>query len=916
MNRFKFYTAILVICGSWGCASNDAFDPGNLCSSSLIGKTEPGTCGCNVADIDADNNGVMDCLEASSKPDPESTEKDQCPDDDTKISEGKCGCGVPDDDSDEDGVPNCFDLCPDDPDKLEKGICGCGTPDDDINHNGIIDCNEHCEPRCEGDVFYGCEDGLYADQVDCTLENMVCIQENGDSGCVMGKCRFNGELVDEGTKACDGDRLLTCTSGRMEPSECEQAGFVCRVNDLGEADCRDLSEDLCPDDPDKTDPGVCGCGNLDEDTNHNDIIDCQENCTPACENNQVIKCNGKLFAETIVCEAPTEVCAIDGDKGPTCVAPDPRCDYLGEMLDPGTTRCDTDGKLLTCTASQMIPSLCADAKICDNGECRDFRGCNTGKLSLAHGDGICMLNLALTCQDGTLVATKVCGLTDENEMCVYSETGADCQVVDETTSLCMDDDDRLYADGIRKCSDDNRVIEVCEEGVFVDLPDHNCSEYEHCVMESHTPKCVPNPIVLNSIAQLAEEETEGQTLSMRIIDTETCDTTISTSNVAEINVVGVVVYVASDGFYVEDASNPRYSAAIFVSMTPPSGLAAGHTVRIQADAIGTSYCRLQIMGNVTVTNETEALTLAPMSLNGIFSNFTEDVPGAIKFAVCGTLAQFTKVVATEPFSSEENPVKGWDFTEDGYKVRVGAHYITDTELQSLISVDKAYTVAGLIQYKSGKLFLAPRNAEDIIEVVCKDLANKPISHGGKACSSETVLSTCLLGDWSEPIVCEFGCDAATNACSTKCNADFVECDGNSVYTCVVGQEPVTQACTGSTPYCQVGKCVQCTQNSDCGSLEICSTTNTCVSVECLVNTDCTDPAKPACNTTSHACVECTKDADCADGTVCLLNKCSTAPLSVGCSSNSECIAKDSTKPLCDSPTHACRACKSGEACPI
>lgn len=37
-----------------------------------------------------------------------------------------------------------------------------------------------------------------------------------------------------------------------------------------------VTTDLCPDDPDKTDPGACGCGVADGDVNGNGIVDCQE----------------------------------------------------------------------------------------------------------------------------------------------------------------------------------------------------------------------------------------------------------------------------------------------------------------------------------------------------------------------------------------------------------------------------------------------------------------------------------------------------------------------------------------------------------------------------------------------------------------------------------------------------------------
>ena len=39
-------------------------------------------------------------------------------------------------------------------------------------------------------------------------------------------------------------------------------------------DCKDK----CPDDPDKTDPGECGCGTPDNDPNSDGMADCDEDC--------------------------------------------------------------------------------------------------------------------------------------------------------------------------------------------------------------------------------------------------------------------------------------------------------------------------------------------------------------------------------------------------------------------------------------------------------------------------------------------------------------------------------------------------------------------------------------------------------------------------------------------------------------
>jgi len=65
---------------------------------------------------------------------------DGCPTDPGKTEPGVCGCGVADTDSDNDGTPDCDDLCPVDPGKTEPGVCGCGTPDTDTDTDDTPDC--------------------------------------------------------------------------------------------------------------------------------------------------------------------------------------------------------------------------------------------------------------------------------------------------------------------------------------------------------------------------------------------------------------------------------------------------------------------------------------------------------------------------------------------------------------------------------------------------------------------------------------------------------------------------------------------------------------------------------------------------------------------------------------------------------
>ncbi|MGB0717144.1 MAG: lamin tail domain-containing protein, partial [Phycisphaerae bacterium] len=94
-------------------------------------KTEPGVCGCGVADDDSDADGVLDC-------------NDGCPFDPNKTEPGICGCGFADVDTDNDGFLDCEEICDNDPNKQDPGVCGCGTPDVDTDADTVLDCNDQC----------------------------------------------------------------------------------------------------------------------------------------------------------------------------------------------------------------------------------------------------------------------------------------------------------------------------------------------------------------------------------------------------------------------------------------------------------------------------------------------------------------------------------------------------------------------------------------------------------------------------------------------------------------------------------------------------------------------------------------------------------------------------------------------------
>lgn len=189
-------------------------------------KTEPGGCGCGVADTDSDSDGTPDC-------------NDNCPDDPAKIEPGICGCGVTDADSDNDGTPDCNDNCPADPAKTEPGICGCGVTDADTDVDGTPDCNDGCPLDPDKIVAGVCGCGTADTDTD----------EDGSADCNDG-CPFDANKTDPGLCGCG--IADTDTDNDATP------------------DCNDG----CANDPNKTNPGQCGCGFLDTDTDADGIADC------------------------------------------------------------------------------------------------------------------------------------------------------------------------------------------------------------------------------------------------------------------------------------------------------------------------------------------------------------------------------------------------------------------------------------------------------------------------------------------------------------------------------------------------------------------------------------------------------------------------------------------------------------------
>ena len=158
---------------------------------------------------DLDNDGAGDAADSiqsceSSAPAGYSVNSiDGCPADSAKTEPGACGCGVADSDTDADGTPDCTDGCPNDPAKVAEGTCGCGTPDTDTDGDGRADCIDNCDAIAN------------ADQRDCNANGIGDACEIADGTAT--DCNANGQL--DACDLSGG--VSTDLDGSGSPDECE-----------------------------------------------------------------------------------------------------------------------------------------------------------------------------------------------------------------------------------------------------------------------------------------------------------------------------------------------------------------------------------------------------------------------------------------------------------------------------------------------------------------------------------------------------------------------------------------------------------------------------------------------------------------------------------------------------------------------
>jgi len=253
-----------------------------------------------------------------------------CPDDPHKIYSGVCGCGVLDTDIDVDRIWDCFDT-DDDNDSIEDTIEANGPNQGDGNLDGILDsqqCNvasiavdenasyiilespvntcinnfKQVDDPSPDDIpididfefgfyEYGIRNiGLgtnlavtiilpegispntyyaYGMTPDNQTDHWYAFLDDGETGAEINDNIVTLYLGD----ALRGDNILTNDSmilGLGGP------GFITADTDEPDPEVVSENNDNCPDDPDKVDPGGCGCGIADTDYDVDGVWDCYD----------------------------------------------------------------------------------------------------------------------------------------------------------------------------------------------------------------------------------------------------------------------------------------------------------------------------------------------------------------------------------------------------------------------------------------------------------------------------------------------------------------------------------------------------------------------------------------------------------------------------------------------------------------
>ncbi len=291
-----------------------------------------------------------------------------------------------------------------------------------------------------------------------SLEGKVTGDHTPENGGFVYNEETNAWDLDLPTEALDPDTFVLTL--RVTENADFHTGFVlCGDTDLdGTNDC----DDECPDDPDKDEPGVCGCGVADTDSDGDGVEDCIDGCPldnpddsdsdGVCDSDDGCPNDSDKIEEGI-CGCGESDADSDGDGVADC---DDACPNDSDKIESGICGCgesdaDRDGDG-TADCEDGCPD---DSDKIEEGIC----GCGESDAD-RDGDG------TADCQDGCpddsdKIEEGICG-------CGESDADSDGDGVADCDDGCPDDSDKIE-EGICGCGEsdadsDGDGVADCDDG--------------------------------------------------------------------------------------------------------------------------------------------------------------------------------------------------------------------------------------------------------------------------------------------------------------------------------------------------------------------------------------------------------------------------------------------------------------------
>lgn len=163
--------------------------------------------------------------------------------------------------------------------------------------------------------------------------------------------------------------LLLGGCGAMPPEVADQGAPAEQpaTTDIREGQDGPETSDLCPDDPEKMVPGICGCGVVETDTDRDDTPDCLDGCP--FDRNKI---------DPGDCGCRVRETDTDGDDTPDCLD---HCPNDPQKIEPGLCGCGNVENGIDANADG-VPDCIDQCPLDPNKMVPGFCGCGTDDLDL------------------------------------------------------------------------------------------------------------------------------------------------------------------------------------------------------------------------------------------------------------------------------------------------------------------------------------------------------------------------------------------------------------------------------------------------------------------------------------------------------------------------------------------------------